>query len=165
MSYKTKLTDPKWQKKRLELFNLRGFKCEICGNEEKELHIHHRFYLKNRKPWEYDNDVFQVLCVDCHEKHHEESNVKIKEVIPKKYEELISSIEKLELFDIYNLIFILKDDDVDVNEMFSLLSNALNYSYLERALDILRDKQAIENLEIGLVTLQNRLEQINPELS
>ena len=30
-TYSDKLKSPKWQKKRLEVLNLRGFKCEKCG--------------------------------------------------------------------------------------------------------------------------------------
>jgi hypothetical protein len=71
MNYSDQIKSPKWQKKRLEILGLRGFKCEICGDEENQLHVHHRFYIKNRKAWEYDNDVFQVLCQKCHEKIHE----------------------------------------------------------------------------------------------
>lgn len=163
LTYAEKLKSPKWQKKRLEILNLRGFKCELCNNEEKELHVHHRFYLKGRQPWQYDNDIFQVLCSDCHEKQHKEPNAIIKEVIPKKYEKLIRLIEAIELFDIDNLMFIL-DENVNVigaNETFRLLSIALNYGWLDNALDNIRDKQKIENLEIGLFMLQNRLEEIN----
>lgn len=71
-NYSEQIKSPKWQKKRLEVLNLRGFKCEECGDEEQQLHIHHRFYIKNRMAWEYDNDVFQVLCSDCHEMAHNE---------------------------------------------------------------------------------------------
>ena len=33
-NYSKLLQSPKWQKKRLEIMNLRGFKCEECGEEE-----------------------------------------------------------------------------------------------------------------------------------
>jgi len=74
MKYSDQIKHPKWQKKRLEVLNLKGFKCEVCENEDKTLHVHHRFYLKNRNAWEYDNDVFQVLCEDCHSKIHAKNN-------------------------------------------------------------------------------------------
>ena len=87
-----------WQKKRLELLSVRGFKCEICGNEDKQIQVHHRFYIKGREPWEYDNDVFQVLCEDCHAKGHKKDKVKTVtvEVVPEKYREVIDLINKLE---------------------------------------------------------------------
>lgn len=70
-NYSEQVKSPLWQKKRLEVLNLRGFKCEICGNEKDQLHVHHRFYIKGRKIHEYDNDVLQVLCEKCHEREHE----------------------------------------------------------------------------------------------
>lgn len=94
MTYSDKLKNPKWQKKRLEILNLHGFKCEKCGCEDKELHVHHRFYLKGREVWQYDNDVFQVLCCDCHEKEHSKEKETI-EVIPEKYKELIELVDTL----------------------------------------------------------------------
>lgn len=93
-NYTDKLKNPKWQKKRLEVLNLHGFKCEKCGCEDKELHVHHRFYIKGREVWQYDNDVFQVLCCDCHEKEHLKVK-EINEVIPEKYKNLIVLVENL----------------------------------------------------------------------
>lgn len=74
MTYQEQISSPKWQRKRLEILNLSGFKCEKCNCEEKQLHVHHRFYLKGRKAWEYDNDVFQVLCHSCHENEHKKED-------------------------------------------------------------------------------------------
>lgn len=67
-SYSEILRDPRWQRRRLEAFGEHDWKCFECGATDKELHIHHNFYLKNKKPWEYDLDQLSVLCVDCHRK-------------------------------------------------------------------------------------------------
>lgn len=34
------------------------------------LEIHHKFYVKNRLPWEYSPNVLESLCGECHEKEH-----------------------------------------------------------------------------------------------
>jgi len=81
--YAEQIKSPKWQKKRLEILNLHGFKCEDCGSETKTLNVHHRFYLKGRKIYEYDNDVFQVLCEECHSKIHEKKES--EKTFPKNY--------------------------------------------------------------------------------
>lgn len=70
MDYLEKLKDPRWQKKRLEIFDLYDFKCMACGTTEKELHIHHRRYKRGKEPWEYNNNEFFVLCIDCHDGLH-----------------------------------------------------------------------------------------------
>lgn len=92
-NYSDKLKNPIWQKKRLEILQLRGFKCELCSCETKELHVHHRFYIKGRNVWEYDNDVFQVLCCDCHEKEHKKKEIAAKNLALSKYQNLINIIE------------------------------------------------------------------------
>ena len=94
-TYSDKLKDPRWQKKRLEVLNLHGFKCEKCKCETKELHVHHRFYITGREVWQYDNDVLQVLCCDCHEKEHSKELIsKTIEVIPEKYKDLIEYLNQ-----------------------------------------------------------------------
>lgn len=65
-NYSNKLKHPKWQKKRLEIFNRDGFKCCLCDDAEDTLHVHHKSYGWNKEPWEYDNDNFQTLCEICH---------------------------------------------------------------------------------------------------
>lgn len=62
------LRDPRWQRKRLEVMQRDGFECLSCGDKGKTLHVHHRSYARGRKPWEYDDDNFETVCVDCHER-------------------------------------------------------------------------------------------------
>jgi hypothetical protein len=35
-----------------------------------DLNIHHKFYINNKKAWEYDNDALITLCESCHEEEH-----------------------------------------------------------------------------------------------
>ena len=37
----------------------------------KGLNIHHKYYIKGKKPWEYDNDALITLCQDCHKLEHQ----------------------------------------------------------------------------------------------
>lgn len=73
-SYAAKLKDPRWQKKRLEVLERAGWACEMCGDSESTLHVHHKQYLKGREPWEYDADQLASLCEICHSATHEESD-------------------------------------------------------------------------------------------
>lgn len=41
----------------------------------KGLNIHHTYYIKGYKPWEYDNEALVTLCENCHKKRHETSSV------------------------------------------------------------------------------------------
>lgn len=65
-SYADPLKDPRWQRKRLEVLQREGWKCEGCGDHTSTLHVHHRQYLKSRNPWDYPDDLLQVLCETCH---------------------------------------------------------------------------------------------------
>ncbi len=62
---------PEWQKKRLQVLERAGWKCEQCGEADKQMHVHHKRYIKGRKVWEYDLENFEALCGACHEDNHE----------------------------------------------------------------------------------------------
>ena len=66
-TYAEKLKDPRWQRKRLEIFKRDGFACNKCGDKDETLHIHHRFYTKYKDPWNYPDESLVTLCVYCHE--------------------------------------------------------------------------------------------------
>jgi hypothetical protein len=69
-NYWQKLQDPKWQKKRLEAMQRVEFCCELCGDSESMLQVHHKEYFKGREPWDYELNQLAVLCGNCHENHH-----------------------------------------------------------------------------------------------
>lgn len=60
------LRDPRWQRKRLEIMEAANFACEECEATTVTLNVHHRYYVKGRKPWEYENDSLVCLCENCH---------------------------------------------------------------------------------------------------
>lgn len=64
-SYQNKLRDPRWQKKRLEIFQRDEFTCKRCGCQGKTLHVHHLDYYK--EPWDAPNTFLITLCELCHE--------------------------------------------------------------------------------------------------
>jgi hypothetical protein len=69
-SYSKKLRDPRWQKKRLEIFERDHFSCRVCGDTQSELHVHHTRYLKGREPWEHPDELMETRCSECHESAH-----------------------------------------------------------------------------------------------
>lgn len=78
--YWQKLKDPRWQRKRLEAMEKADFTCEICGDSESTLNVHHKEYFKGREPWEYLPEQLAVLCEECHENLHEKTDV-LREII------------------------------------------------------------------------------------
>lgn len=69
-SYKQKLLDPRWQKKRLEILHRDDFRCRVCNDGASTLHVHHKAYIHGRAPWDYEDEYFIALCDKCHEKAH-----------------------------------------------------------------------------------------------
>lgn len=70
MTYSDKLKDPRWQKKRLEVFQRDDFTCVACGAKDKQLHAHHCYYVSGREPWEYGDRAIKTLCSQCHDVAH-----------------------------------------------------------------------------------------------
>ncbi len=66
MNYSEKLKDPRWQKKRLEVFERDNYECQRCFSEYF-LQVHHLRYHRGRDPWEYENEDLIALCDPCHD--------------------------------------------------------------------------------------------------
>lgn len=64
--YSEKLLHPKWQKKRLKVLKHARFRCQLCGNDQKTLHVHHSYYVSGRDPWDYPTGSMVSLCESCH---------------------------------------------------------------------------------------------------
>jgi hypothetical protein len=65
-SYYELLQHPEWQKVRLQVMERAGWACETCDDSEKQLTVHHSYYEKGKKPWEYPLQSLHCLCRDCH---------------------------------------------------------------------------------------------------
>ncbi len=50
------------------------FMCQICGDEESMLTVHHKVYEKNREPWEYEDNYLVTVCDSCHKNQHSEES-------------------------------------------------------------------------------------------
>ncbi len=80
--YSEILKDPRWQRKRLEVLQAKEFTCEDCGDTENTLHVHHRYYIGHRLPWNYPDFCYQVLCKDCHESINHDQGCEVAPFMP-----------------------------------------------------------------------------------
>lgn len=64
MTYAEKLQDPRWQKKRLKILERDNWSCQLCGDNDVTLHIHHLKYSGN--PWDVKDDDLITYCKCCH---------------------------------------------------------------------------------------------------
>jgi len=49
----------------------------IEADTPMSLHIHHTFYILERKPWNYNNKDLVTLCMKCHKKEHETTTIPV----------------------------------------------------------------------------------------
>lgn len=90
MTYKEKLLNPKWQKKRLKIMQRDKFTCQGCGDRETTLHIHHIKYNSNGEPWDIEDENLITYCSDCHlliefiKQNQDEKITKIKGIYKRK---------------------------------------------------------------------------------
>lgn len=67
MKYNEQLMNPKWQKKRLRVFERDHWTCQVCGDTTSTLIVHHIKYNNGKKAWEYPLKSLITLCLNCHE--------------------------------------------------------------------------------------------------
>ena len=79
--YSEEYKDPRWQKKRLKIFNRDKFTCQECGDNSNTLHVHHKQYKDGKKVWEYPMIDLVTLCETCHKLKHPTLMDKIKVLI------------------------------------------------------------------------------------
>lgn len=65
-NYSKKLKDPRWQKKRLQIFNRDKWACKMCKDTETTLNVHHLEYIDGNDPWDYPNSMLITVCEHCH---------------------------------------------------------------------------------------------------
>ena len=70
--YSKHYKDSRWQQKRLEIMERDNWTCRSCGasGEGVTLNVHHAYYEKGKKPWEYENKMLITWCEKCHKERH-----------------------------------------------------------------------------------------------
>lgn len=62
-----------WKHKRDEILKRDNYTCRVCGATREngvKLDVHHRYYFKNTKPYDYPNSMLYTLCAKCHMEEH-----------------------------------------------------------------------------------------------
>lgn len=65
-NYGEERKDPRWQRRRAEVYDRANWRCEYCSRSTEQLQAHHVAYIQGRKPWEYDDNHLVCLCDTCH---------------------------------------------------------------------------------------------------
>jgi len=90
MKYSEKLKDPRWQKKRLEIFERDGWECKSCEKKSNTLHVHHKVYHPTKVPWDIPSENLITLCEDCHKNEPAARDEATKRLLAVLYRHYIS---------------------------------------------------------------------------
>ena len=68
--FQRQLSDPRWQKKRLQILERDEWTCKRCGDTETTLTVHHKSYRMDGGKfvdyWDYEDKELITLCEYCH---------------------------------------------------------------------------------------------------
>lgn len=67
--YEWQLTQPQWYYVRNRVLERDGYRCMLCRSSS-HLEVHHKYYLKGHKAWEYNDEALETLCDRCHAAVH-----------------------------------------------------------------------------------------------
>lgn len=71
------------------------FQCEDCGSVEETLHVHHCYYKRGWKPWEYPDEALKCLCKNCHD---------LRGTTEQRIKELLANCDGEELYWWYRML-------------------------------------------------------------
>jgi hypothetical protein len=69
MPYSEYLQSAEWRERRTAAYKAAGYRCQLCGVGNVEIHAHHRDYKHRGRPEELDDII--VLCRRCHTRAHD----------------------------------------------------------------------------------------------
>lgn len=69
-AYAELLKRPEWAEKRARILERDQHCCIRCCSE-KNLNVHHLYYISGRMPWQYPDGTLRTLCKSCHKRDHE----------------------------------------------------------------------------------------------
>lgn len=72
MSYEEQLRSPYWYYVRDRVLERDHWRCTNCRSD-RNLQVHHKYYIHGRKAWEYNDSALVTLCDRCHGAAHGEA--------------------------------------------------------------------------------------------
>lgn len=178
-TYSEKLRDPRWQKKRLEIMQRDGFKCQNCNANDITLNVHHACYLKGREPWEYDDDILITLCEECH-KRIETQKIELLKicVFPSVMDAVLifARVSQTELWEwvimISQIIAMIERENEFYELSYGEIENCFKY-HLCRLIDLINEFGPIDskltpcltNYYVNVDALRNKIRSIEYDVS
>lgn len=97
IGYNDLLNTIEWQFKRIKILVRDGYTCRNseCQITSENLHVHHKYYMKNELPWEINDSGLVSLCKRCHKKEHDNNVIPIYE---KKNDGLLMETQSINIY-------------------------------------------------------------------
>lgn len=90
-TYREDLKDLRWIERAKEVRRAAGMRCQKCGATNVQLHVHHLYYERGKRPWEYPDRALQALCRECHEEATYEQGLAASEATAPAIKEAIEN--------------------------------------------------------------------------
>jgi len=133
--YTKKLQDPRWQKRRLEIMQRDNFQCQLCGDTDKMLQIHHVHYCSNN-PWEAENQHLLTVCKDCHEIEQEDIRLATSELTFFLKSNGFTSFDFRKIIEVFeegnNLYFIKGYENYGLLEFFMSNKDSIEFAKIKQ---------------------------------
>lgn len=139
-TYYELLKHPLWQRKRLEILQRDNFECQSCASTEKTLHVHHTYYEKGKRPWEYPDESLRTLCEDCHKETTDvtaELQRQIGKLATIYLPVVLGYARGMEAFDDLNVVLDVRshEDAVGIGAVFGLEAEEVIAALQESSID------------------------------
>lgn len=80
INYSALLNCFEWKYKRLRIIYRDFGRCKICRKYSLNNHVHHTYYIKDKLPWEINDDALLTLCQNCHIDIHQTTEIKVYKI-------------------------------------------------------------------------------------
>lgn len=119
--YADKLADPRWQRRRLEIYQRDHFTCQFCTDSRTTLAVHHLSYRNN--PWDVPLDQLKTVCIHCHAVIHRLEKHEILEIFKRHAEN--GKCWEVVVFTTTDLVFLYLFFTTDKVEIITVLANPI----------------------------------------
>lgn len=116
--YTENLNTKEWREKKRFILKRDNYTCTECKSKSTLLHVHHKIYIENRLPWQYEDKHLTTLCETCHSWLHGNQTVK---VLNEKKNKILHKEQSKKDIDLIKMQNMLSENDKKLNKKYNKL--------------------------------------------
>lgn len=161
-SFKQQLQDARWRLKRKSAIAHAKYKCQECGASGR-LDVHHLYYVKGKKMWQYPFKALKVMCRECHKKWHTYNRLEYREEIWSSLKEY-KAPKKRKIYFVKKGGFSVQKEEPYKKPKPLFYPSTPMLTPLERARKRIRKRKTSGNTKLGFAPRsKKRLQELNNE--